>query len=84
METLSMVGKRIKIARIEADISQERLAEELEVSQKTVSAWEAGRNEIGASNIQRMAMILGKPVDYFFQPFQKQHPNAVGARRKAA
>ena len=36
-----LVGKRIKIARIETDVSQEALAHALDVSQKTVSAWES-------------------------------------------
>ena len=40
-----LVGKRIKIARIETDVSQEALAHALDVSQKTVSAWESGEIE---------------------------------------
>jgi transcriptional regulator with XRE-family HTH domain len=59
------VGKRIKIARIEGDVSQDRLAEWLGVTQKTISAWENGRSEIGTSVLYKIALALGKSPDYF-------------------
>ena len=65
-----VVGKRIKIARIETDVSQEALAHALDVSQKTVSAWESGRNQITAAKLNEIAVYLHKPISYFFVPFE--------------
>ena len=65
-----LVGKRIKIARIETDVSQEALAHALDVSQKTVSAWESGRNQITAAKLNEIAVYLHKPISYFFAPFE--------------
>lgn len=52
------IGKRIKIARIETDVSQESLAEMLGVSPQTVSAWESGRNQITAAANRALLGLL--------------------------
>ena len=63
------LGKRIKIARIESDVSQESLAYALGVATQPVSAWESGRNQISAVMLHQIAHELNKPVAYFFEPF---------------
>ncbi len=79
-----IVGKRIKIARIETDVSQESLAHALDVSQKTVSAWESGRNQITAAKLNEIAAILHKPISYFFAPFESVSASASGLHQTAA
>ena len=39
-----MKNKRMKIARIECDLTQEQLAEQLNTSNRSVSRWETGNN----------------------------------------
>ena len=70
MDDLSRsLGKHIKIARIESDVSQETLAHALGVATQTVSAWESGRNQISAVMLHQIAHELNKPIAYFFEPF---------------
>lgn len=43
-----MIGKRIKLARVESEMNQRELADFLHVSQNTVSLYESGKIEVGA------------------------------------
>ena len=45
---LRMIGKRIKLARVESEMNQRELADFLHVSQNTVSLYESGKIEVGA------------------------------------
>lgn len=40
----SKIGRNIKIQRIQADLTQEELAEILDVSAQQISNWESGKN----------------------------------------
>ena len=72
-----MIGKRIKLARVESELNQSELAALLHVSQNTVSMYESGRIEIGALTLRRIADALHKPVDYFFVPFESASVRSV-------
>ena len=60
------VGKRIKDLRKTKQITQEKFAELLGVSEKTVSYWECGHNAISFDKIPLIAEILGVPVYKLF------------------
>lgn len=50
--------------RTEKGLSQERLAELLNVSRQTISRWESGETLPSADNLMRLSRVLGVSVDY--------------------
>ena len=57
------IGKRIKIARIKADMKQEHLAEKSGLSPTHVSNVETGTTKVSLSSIVSLANALGVTVD---------------------
>ena len=57
------IGKRIKIARIKADLTQERLAEMVEISPTHMSNIETGTTRVSLSAIVSLANALSVTVD---------------------
>ncbi len=57
------IGKRIKIARIKADLTQERLAEMVEISPTHMSNVETGTTRVSLSAIVSLANALSVTVD---------------------
>lgn len=60
------IGETIKRRRQELGLSQERLAEMLNVSYQQVQRYENGSNKLNVENIQVIADLLGLPVGSFF------------------
>lgn len=59
-----IIGQRIRELRIDAGISQQKLAEEIGVNRSAVSFWESGINEPKATYIARLATFFGVASDY--------------------
>jgi transcriptional regulator with XRE-family HTH domain len=59
------LGKRIKLARVEADMTQADLAEATEIMQKSISRYETGQSLPTLDTLERMAKVLKKPFSYF-------------------
>lgn len=57
------IGKRIKIARIRADLTQERLAELVDVSPTHLSNIETGSTRVSLTLIVNLANALSVTVD---------------------
>lgn len=57
------IGKRIKIARIEAELTQERLAEMVEISPTHMSNIETGTTRVSLTTIVSLANALSVTVD---------------------
>lgn len=57
------IGKRIKIARIKADLTQERLAEAVQVSPSHMSNIETGTTRVSLTAIVTIANALSVTVD---------------------
>ena len=57
------IGKRIKIARIKADLTQEMLAEKIELSPTHLSNIETGTTRVSLTTIVSIANGLGITVD---------------------
>ena len=57
------IGKRIKIARIKADLTQERLAEMVEISPTHMSNIETGTTRVSLPAIVSLANALSVTVD---------------------
>lgn len=59
-------GKRLKELRLQANMSQDELAEKVNVSTKTVSYWENAHNPVTLSKIPSIAKALNIPVYKLF------------------
>jgi transcriptional regulator with XRE-family HTH domain len=60
------LGKRIRLRRVEIDISQSELADKLGVSFQQVQKYEKGVNRVGAARLQQIATALDVPVTFFY------------------
>lgn len=60
------VGKRIQMARVMANMSQEKLAARLGLSFQQVQKYEKGTNRCAPSRLSVIAKAVGKPVAWFF------------------
>ena len=61
------VGSRVRMRRLMAGLSQEKLADGLGITFQQVQKYEKGTNRIGASRLQAIADILGVHPSFFFQ-----------------
>ncbi|SDA98043.1 helix-turn-helix transcriptional regulator [Sinorhizobium sp. NFACC03] len=61
------VGSRVRMRRLMAGLSQEKLADGLGITFQQVQKYEKGTNRIGASRLQAIANILGVHPSFFFQ-----------------
>ena len=61
-----LVGKRIKVAREEAGISQTTLGNAVGVKFQMIQKLEKGKNRISAGHLHAAAKALGKPIEWFF------------------
>jgi len=67
-DVYQMIGQRIRQARESLRISQQDLAAKLGyASPATVSHFESGERRISIVDLQRIAEILGPPLEYFLQ-----------------
>lgn len=69
--TSKEIGTKIKKRRIELGITQEQLAETLDVTYQQVQRYENGSNRLNVENIQLIADILSLPVSHFFESDEK-------------
>ncbi len=64
METdLKAIGRRIYAARVRLGMTQEKLAEQMDVSIQMISNLERGNKEIKITNLIKLASILGTSTD---------------------
>lgn len=60
------VGGRIRMRRMLAGISQEKLGEALGITFQQVQKYEKGSNRVSASRLQIIARVLDVPIAFFF------------------
>lgn len=58
------LARRIKVARVGADLDQVTLAERVGVSRQTISHWERGGAEPGLTAAVRLALATGVSLDW--------------------
>ncbi|MGH6898888.1 MAG: helix-turn-helix domain-containing protein [Geminicoccaceae bacterium] len=83
------VGERIRLRRAELGLTQEQLAEALDVSYQQIQKYETGANRISASRIFQMARRLDVDLGYFFEGLSLDDPTAQaplehGGRQRSA
>lgn len=62
-----VLGKKIKLARVELDLTQTDLAEKIGALQKSVSRYETGAAVPSLETMEKIAKVLKRPVDHFLQ-----------------
>jgi|ERR1700686_5851224 transcriptional regulator with XRE-family HTH domain len=60
------LGRRLRLRRVEQQMSQAELGAKLGVTFQQVQKYEKGVNRIGASRLQHIATALDVPVTFFF------------------
>lgn len=56
------LGRRIRDARMHADLTQEELAHRAEIDRSTIQRIEGGQNDAKFSHLLRVAQALGVPA----------------------
>jgi transcriptional regulator with XRE-family HTH domain len=59
------LGKRIKLARVEADLNQTKLANKIGAKQKSISRYETGASLPSIETLIKIAKALGRSPGYF-------------------
>jgi transcriptional regulator with XRE-family HTH domain len=61
------VGGRVRMRRIEINMSQQVLGGHIDLTFQQIQKYEKGTNRIGASRLQEIGKILEVPAAYFFE-----------------
>ena len=61
-----LLASKLRQARQEADLTQQRAAELATLEPNTIWRYEAGRREPSASTLETLANTYNKPIDWFF------------------
>lgn len=67
------IGRKIQMAREEKSMSQEQLARLLGCSQSALSNYEKGKRRLYLSQLERLAEILNKPLEFFVESLSNSH-----------
>ena len=73
------VGEAIRAYRLIAGMSQQALADRLDVSVQQVQKYEKGTNRVGAGRLPQIAKILNVPISALFDPHANASPGASAA-----
>lgn len=60
------LGKRLRLRRVERNMSQQELGDALGVSFQQVQKYEKGVNRVGAARLQQICNALDVPVTFFY------------------
>lgn len=66
------LGKKIKLARVENDLTQAQLADAIEAKQKSISRYETGLTIPTLIVLEKIARKLNKPFSYFLDEVSQQ------------
>ena len=62
-ELLKWFGKNVKIERIKKDLTQEQLAENMDVSQNYLACIECGRQNMSLAKVLELSQALGINIE---------------------
>lgn len=71
------IGMKIRIRRIQLDLSREKLGARLGVTAQQIQKYERGMNRICAGRLLEVANVLDVPVMYFFEGIQNDSPQGA-------
>ncbi len=75
------VGQRLRQGRRELGLTQDALASLLGLTFQQIQKYEAGHSRMSAGRLLEIAVALGKPIGWFFEPYEVS-PGSDGARRR--
>jgi transcriptional regulator with XRE-family HTH domain len=78
------LAQRLKEARKQSGLSQEKLAEAVGVSGHAVYLFERGKNRPALDTLERIAAATGKPLPWFFGADAAPEPAAPSGTQAAA
>ncbi len=61
------LGKKIKLARVEQDLTQVQLAQKVRLKQESISRYETGASTPSIDTLMRIAKVLNKPAAHFLE-----------------
>lgn len=61
------LGKKIKLARVELDLTQTQLAQKIKAKQKSISRYETGVSLPNIETLVNIAKVLKKQAGYFLE-----------------
>jgi transcriptional regulator with XRE-family HTH domain len=73
------VGRQLRLARDLAGLTQVEIGKDLGMSFQVVQKYEQGEIRVSASRLFQLAVLLRKPVTYFFEGIETREP--AGAMR---
>ncbi len=59
------LGKKVKLARVELDLTQTQLAKKIDAKQKSISRYETGVSLPSIETLVKIAKVLKKSAGYF-------------------
>lgn len=62
----AQIGRQVRLARIEAGWSQQKLGDALGITFQQVQKYELGRNRVSSGKLQVIAKVLKKPIAWFY------------------
>ncbi|MFN4226373.1 MAG: helix-turn-helix domain-containing protein [Hyphomonas sp.] len=65
-----IVGQRLRQGRRELGMTQEALAATLGVTFQQIQKYEAGHSRMSAGRLLEIAIAIGRPVAWFYEPFE--------------
>lgn len=60
-----ILGERLRVAREEAGLSQDQVAQHLDLPRPAISLFERGQRRVEALELARLAKLFKKPLSYF-------------------
>lgn len=69
------LGEKLRMLRIQNNITQEGVAKILEVDRSTVASWEIGRREPDCSTLSRLIKLYNSSANYFFSETDDLNPD---------
>lgn len=61
------LGKKIRLGRVELDLTQTELAEKINAKQKSISCYKTNASLSSIRTLLRIAKVLKKPAGYFLE-----------------
>ena len=68
------LGSRLRQARILANLTQDGLAQKVNISFQQIQKYENGSNRISASRLEALARVLNKKISFFYDGLPDASP----------